>query len=623
LSKSGNSTQPTVVSVQKVLAGIPLLRRLAILLATWSVAVYANTIYNGYVLDDFLAIVGNRIVTKGVSAVGEIFYTPYLHGFAAYRNGLYRPLPLSMFAIEWQLSGGNPMLSHAINILVYASCVVVLFYFLVEQLGKEKVGVAFIAALLFAAHPIHTEVVANIKSRDELLCFFFGLLALRCFMKYVSATNTRFLFLGMLLYFLSLLSKESSLSFIVLVPFTAFFFWQGPRRAKIVLALCTISVAALFWTIRYSVLESYHAAHNAALSVSENALLATSDFWTREATAVLMLGRYLKLLLIPYPLLCDYSYNTIPFVSFANVWVLISSLVYVAILIALVIRIAKYSRDSYAFGAGFFLITLAPFANLLFLLATTMAERYLFFPSVGFCLVLSLLVHEAFKRFLPMGWQTISRVSIVVMPLLLTYSVLTIARNNDWKDGYTLYTHDLKYAPNAYRLHHYLGTEAMNMAKQESDSTVKREFIAQAIRSLRTADSILPDFDAKAYTTLGVCYMELRQYDSAEAAYKHALRLNDKDTFSRNNLAAVYFREARDRESISLCLQNVALYPDYVRAYSNLGICYIKLGLYDSALQVLSKAQQIEPQNQMIAQYLSIARQYGAGKDSGAARLHR
>src|SRR6476469_846180 len=98
------------------------------LLAYFSAAVYANTIYNGYVLDDFLAIVGNGIVTKGVSAVGEIFSTPYLHGFAAYRNGLYRPVPLSMFAIEWQLSGGDPMLSHAINILLFAACVVVLFY---------------------------------------------------------------------------------------------------------------------------------------------------------------------------------------------------------------------------------------------------------------------------------------------------------------------------------------------------------------------------------------------------------------------------------------------------------------------------------------------------------------
>ena len=153
----------------------PLRLKLVILLGIISCLVYANTLKNGFVLDDGAIITGNSLVKKGIPAIPEILSTPYHHGqFSKTSNDLYRPLSLVMFATEYQLFKEHPLPFHLINILLFTCCVILLFFFLDALFERKKTAAAFIASLLFALHPIHTEVVANIKSRDELLCFFFA-----------------------------------------------------------------------------------------------------------------------------------------------------------------------------------------------------------------------------------------------------------------------------------------------------------------------------------------------------------------------------------------------------------------------------------------------------------------
>src|SRR6185437_14769362 len=137
--------------------------KLALLLGVFSILVYANTIRNGYVLDDSSVITENTIVVKGISAIPELLTTPYRRGFFVTSNDLYRPLSLVMLAVEYEFFGMNPAPNHFINTLFFAGCVILLFFFLDKLFERKRTAVAFIAALLFAAHPIHTEVVANIK----------------------------------------------------------------------------------------------------------------------------------------------------------------------------------------------------------------------------------------------------------------------------------------------------------------------------------------------------------------------------------------------------------------------------------------------------------------------------
>src|SRR6185436_1377839 len=126
----------------------------------------------------------------------ELLLTPHMRGYLIIPNDLYRPLSLVMFAIEYQFFGPNPAAGHFFNILTFIGCVIMLFLFLDKFFGGKKTAIAFIGALVFAVHPIHTEVVANIKSRDELLCYFFGFWSLNLFMNYMKSGKMWQLLMG-------------------------------------------------------------------------------------------------------------------------------------------------------------------------------------------------------------------------------------------------------------------------------------------------------------------------------------------------------------------------------------------------------------------------------------------
>lgn len=169
-----NKAMPSVVPLPAVYRPkVSVTLRLAFFLGLISFIVYANTLRNGFAGDDIGTIRDNAYITKGgISAIPTLLSTPYHRGSLILANDLYRPLSLVLFATEYQLFGYNPLPFHFINILLYAGCVILLFLFLDGLFEQKRTGVAFIASLLFAVHPIHTEVVANIKSGDELLCFF-------------------------------------------------------------------------------------------------------------------------------------------------------------------------------------------------------------------------------------------------------------------------------------------------------------------------------------------------------------------------------------------------------------------------------------------------------------------
>jgi len=188
-----------------------------------SFLLYANTLHNGFAIDDLEVITGNTFVKKGIAGIPEILSTPHLRGFMIAPNETYRPLSLVFFAVENDFFGINPAVGHFFNILFFGFCVVLLFTFLDKLFDRRKTMVAFIAAALFAVHPIHTEVVDNIKSFDELLCFFFAFLSLNVFIAYAQTGRWQQLVAGIGCMFLSFISKETVISFIVIVPVVLFF----------------------------------------------------------------------------------------------------------------------------------------------------------------------------------------------------------------------------------------------------------------------------------------------------------------------------------------------------------------------------------------------------------------
>jgi len=572
--------------------------RLCLLLGILSFIVYANTLKNGYALDDFTVINYNTIVTRGVSAIPEILSTPYRRGYFVSANDLYRPLSLVMFAAEYQAFGKSPLPFHLINVLLFAGCVILLFLFLDKLFDHKKTAIAFIAALLFALHPIHTEVVANIKSRDELLCFFFAFLSLNIFAKYRQEGKIIQLLTGAFCFFLSLLSKETVITFLAIIPMVFFFYLSEDKARSVYITVCTVGVAIIFLSIRFSVLNYYHADQPTAVRFLENPLVNAPNFPSRIATAVLVLGYYIRLLIVPYPLVSDYSFNSIPFVSFANPWVLLSLAAYVFLIIFSVKRFIKDHKDPFAFGIFFFLISIALFSNIAFLIGANMGERFMFFPSVGFCLTVALLIEKwVVKTETQVAILTNKKILAIIVPVLLIYATIAIARNGDWADNYTLYATDLLKMPGNSKLNYYLGLELdQTVAEAEKDPAKQKQVRDEAITYLNKALAIAPDYD-DAHAAIGNIYSRNLQYDSAEAHEKIALKLNPGNAYALSNLADIYIARKKYTEAIECCKKAIEINPNDANVQIRLGGAYFYNSQFDSAEIYYRNALVLSPKN--------------------------
>ncbi len=599
--------------------------KMAILLGVIAFMAYANTFSNNYALDDFTVIRDNNIVTKGMSAIPQILTTPYRRGWFITTNDLYRPLSLIMFATEYQLFDGEPKVSHVMNVLVFAGCVILLFLFLDELFGKKRTGVAFFATLLFALHPIHTEVVANIKSRDELLCFFFAFLSLNMFLKYANSGLMKHLLYGIVAFFLSYLSKETVISFLFIIPFVFYFYKNENKTRSLYITISAVGVSVLFLIVRFSVLRHYDANTTSIVSFIDNHLVKAPSPAIAFATEILILGKYIALLFVPYPLVCDYSYNSVPFASLGNIWVILSLVFYIAIAVFGIMRLVKKPKDPYAFAILFFLATIALFSNIVFIIGAPMAERFVFFASVGFCLAIALIVDQflagAKEEEATMGTITNPKMLAIFVPVCLVFGFMVVNRNGDWLDNYTLFKTDVKKSPNDSRIAYYLGTEmVVTNAKSEGNPEVRKQIIQEASTYLKQALRIYPDYtDANA--SLGDAYFKLAIYDSAEHYDKRALEIDPKYTIAINNLAGVYFMTNRYEKALEVCQKAIVLNPNYVNAYANIGLCYMRMGKYDMALTNLYKAISLDPN--FLSAYENLALTYKAlGKEDSVRKYN-
>jgi len=584
--------------------------KLALFLGLISFIVYANTLKNNYTFDDSSLISENSIVKKGISAIPEILSTPYRRGHYITSNDLYRPLSLVMFAGEYQLFGLNPAPGHFINIILFASCVIMLFFFLDKLFEEKRTLLAFIASVLFALHPIHTEVVANIKSRDELLCFFFAFLSLNVFIKYIQTGKRMQLLIGSFCFFLSLLSKETVITFLAVIPLIFFFYRNENKKRSANITICAVVIAIIYLLIRFSVLNYYHANDIANMSIFDNALAKPGlAVELRIATAILILGYYIKLLFVPYPLICDYSYNAIPYAHFSNPGVLISLAIYICMLLFSIKLFFKNHKDPYAFGMLFFLITISLFSNIPFLIGTTMGERLVFFPSLGFCLLFGLFIEKLSRRIAAEKNLSIlgnNSFLILLIPVSLIYAAITFNRNNEWLDNYTLYKSDVKKVPDDSRLNLLIGEEIQkNLADNEKDTTKRKVLIEEAINYVGKSIEVYPDNEA-SHLEIGFLFQKMKENDSAETHYLIAIKLNPSNSKAINNLGRIYLARKKYLQAIVLFKKSIALDSDYSTAYANLGLCYGIMGKFDSAFSFLRIAISIDPNYNISYENLSM-----------------
>ena len=573
---------------------------LAGIIALFSFLLYSNTLGHKYTVDDVTVITANKIVQKGVYGFGEILTTPYRKGYWDRNENMYRPVSILMFALEWELAPGKPWLGHLINVILYSLTGFLIFYILSFLLKNSPFNnsIAFFSALIFAAHPIHTEVVANIKSRDEILALFFCLAALFSFVKHFDNEKTGWLILSLILYTVALFSKENAITFIIIFPLVIYFFRSLHWKRISLISLTLLIPAAIYFIVRFSVL--HHLGAHDQVSLINNSMAGASGFLDRFPTAIMILGRYLLLLIFPHPLVGDYSYNQIPLVEWSSPLFILSLAVYLTLAYLVIKGFA--AKNIYSFCIIYFFTTISIVSNILFLIEATMGERFLYMPSLGFCLAASFFLLNSFSTKKNNGSYTFSqfyisrKAALVLSLIIILFSVKTFSRNLDWKDNFTLLENDIKNAPNSAREQYAFGSALfVERAMTVTNPLEKQNYLNRAIHHLEKAVTIWPAY-ADAYSMLGKVYIENKQPQKAITAFQLAETNKNFGIASFYQDFAMAFGGAGDATNAILMLKkSLQFEPASAETYSNLGLYYTDLKQFDKAIEALNTAINLKP----------------------------
>ena len=543
---------------------------------------YANTLGHQYTLDDFSIIKSNWITKGGLKNIGLIFSTEYRFGSWNSPGSLYRPIPLSMFALEWQLSPDNPFLGHLLNALFYALTGWVLWSTWRRILVDYPPVLAAIAVLVFMAHPVHTEVVANIKSRDEILALLFGTLTLRAIWEYIEKDDTKWLVIAMLSYAVAMFSKESAITLMAVFPLAMWYFSPSSvgKIGKVVAAL--LVPAVIFLLIRKKILDAQP--YQESYSILDNFMSETKNQGERLASAFMMCGRYLWTLIFPHPLVSDMGYPQMKVVSFSDWRALAGFFTYMGMGIWAVVNLPK--KHILSFAILFYLATFSVFSNVLMMIGTSYGERLLYIPSFGFALAVGWLFCKIFKIddrseiWNPNGKGTALWMAVGV--LLAAYSLKTVFRNNAWYDSAALYAADLPNSPNCAKLNYHNALEVVRQGMDEKESVVKDvEQVRRGIECYDKCIQLYPKYH-DAYGSRGLAYFRLGEvlknpeeqraaWDKALEDYLESLKYRYNNSEVLSNMGKIYFTRGQPEKAEEVYRKAVEYDPRFVDGRRNLG----------------------------------------------------
>lgn len=397
-------------------------------MALVAVGAYANSVGNGFAYDDAHIIETNPAVTAPtVEATLLSRYWPD----AREGTGLYRPVTVGWFAVQWSAFDGRPMGFHVVNVVLHAGVCLLLAALLARLVSPPA---ALAGALLFAVHPVHVEAVANVVGQAELIAAIAVLLACLLYGSgghWGGAKRGARLAGVTLLYLIGIGAKESAAALPALL-----FALEVARASPEATRRRLTREAPLYFSLAAS-LATYLVLRTAVLGTMAGEVPAP---WLRELssgervlTAISIWPEYLRLLLFPLDLAADYSPGIIATRTGVDGAVALGALVMVGL--AAVAWAARRGSPLVALGIGWFALAILPVSNLLVPAGVILAERTLYLPSVGLAIALAGVAQACAADPLPRTRRAAIAVALVAGTLL---TVRTVSRNPTWLDSYTV-----------------------------------------------------------------------------------------------------------------------------------------------------------------------------------------
>jgi tetratricopeptide (TPR) repeat protein len=562
--------------------------------------IYANVLSGDFLWDDY-HLVKNNTYIRDWSNIPRVF-TEHVGSGGMRKYHFYRPMQIFTYAIDYSIWGGDVFGHHLMNVILHilaAICV----YWLILTLFKEKI-MAGIAALLFVAHPLHTEAISYISGRPDPLATLFLLIAFILYVKDTAAPKIYYSMLSVMCFTLALLSREASLilPFLILAYHAAF---KRPVNKKLFFAL--LGAAAFYIYLRLSVFKSM---------MPED--MGNATVFHRLPGAFVALTNYARLMIAPIDLHMGYGRKLF-------LWSDAKAVIGVVILItSLTAAVMKRKKNGLLFfSVLWFFIALFPYCNIAHPINAYMAEHWLYLPSIGIFLL-------AAKGLMLLRAKTNggALVAAIMAGLLSFYIFIGVKQNTYWRDPFLFYNRTLEFVKDSPEVYNNLGVlygrrgdfskaiplfkvsietdesypdPYFNLGKSYNETGKKREAVLYYTRAL----DLFPErVTAESYYTLANIFNEMEEYDKAIEYFKKALKLNPRHVHSYDNMALAYHYKGDNAAAIKLLNTALRIDPRDPYAYVNLAAIYYTDKEYQTAIGYLDKAEKLGITNKALAETL-------------------
>ncbi|MCX6294649.1 MAG: hypothetical protein NTX97_01055 [Bacteroidetes bacterium] len=549
---------------------------------------YGKGIKNDYSMDDEFVIRNNAQVQKGIKAIPDIFRTTYVidNQNSSYE---YRPIVKAVYAVEYQVFGANPHVSHFFNILLYAISICLLYFILINLFSQYNIIFPFIITTIFLIHPLHSEVVYSIKNRDVILSFMGCLLSLYFYLKFYETKKYYHLFFGAFFMLFAMMSKKDSMTFYAIIPFTLWLLKDIPFKRLGYVFLSYLLPLFVFRIANKGVVNEV----SRKVLEWENPLFLKTTYFHRIPTGFYSIYFYIKMYLIPYPLISYYGYNQVPIATWKNpiVWIVIIGLIGLGYYIWQ--NFKKYKLLVY--GVFYFLITISMFLNIVKPVVGIVGERFAYIPSLGLSILFAWGLIKIFK--IPIEqkeakWQSISSNFFILLgSILFVFGLITFSRHSAWKDAYTLYATDVKNAPESAHANSLFAASSVQKVKENPKMRIeeKRMHVANAVKYYEESLRIIPNYISSLNNLGMIYYTYYNQPEKAIPYLKKAISLDTNYVEAFFNLATCEAKTNAKKDAEKHFLKSIEIDPKFYGTYYSLSNYYAEYKEYDKILE-LNKA---------------------------------
>ncbi len=553
---------------------------------------YGNTINNGYSLDDIYVVQDNEQIQQGVAGLGDIFTSFYAtlknDDGQTIRHG-YRPIVKVSYAIEYQFFGDNPTLHHFFNILYYVLAAILLYRVFRKLIRKVEPQFILLGVLLWVMHPIHTEVVASLKNRDEILVVIFGILSLNFFIKYVDKEKFIYLVLASLFLLLAYFSKASAMVFLGIIPLSIYFFRENSLKRILIPTAVLLVVALIGFYFPKLILETQFR----PVKFYENPLAGRSTLITRFAPSMAILFFYVRMLFVPYPMSFYYGYNQAELAGFGDWKMYAGFLIHGALFVYAVLNIKK--KTPLVYFIFFYLISISIYANLVKAVMGIVADRFLFTPSIGFSFALIFLFIRIEKKTKVIRKRVPRMIYTLVVLVAIPSFFLTTSRNADWKSALSLMKADIDHLENSAKANFlYANTIRYEMIRSSNLSSQKRKNDLLLMEKYYKKAIDIYEGYYEAWNQLGELNMLMKgDLKTAEKCFNKAIYHHENYATPFANLGYLYNKQKDYTTAIDYYLKALKIDQSEIRTISNLANCYANVNDFESAFSWNKKIKEL------------------------------